>query len=179
VIKSKWGKLGAALAGVTVAVLLGAGACDDIPQDASSKAKADRAAEAAKTIPCGATNESPNCKNLAERRRREADPNKKTYIYLYNFDGSIKGYFVAKGVVSSTLSQMGPTDTVIYYDKGSYGNSTSTVEAPGDDGTYGTDAPGIFFFTANGVYVQFSGDYVASDAPLPLKVKNLETNEFD
>lgn len=171
-------KLWLLIPAVLTAVLLGAADCDENTPTASDQAAKARADEAAKVVPCGSANQSPNCRNLIERRKRESDPNKQIYIYLYNFDGSIKGYFVAVGVVSSTQSQMGPTDTVIIHDRGSYGNTSSTVEAPGDDGTYGPDAPGIFFFTQSGAYVQFSGDYVVVDRPLKLKVKNLETDQF-
>lgn len=163
-------KLGFVLAALVAAVALGAGSCDDAPNNASDQAKADRAKQAATVVKCGAVNDSLECKNLKKREQRNNQPNAIGYVYLYNFDGSIKGYFVVKGKVSSTQSQMGPTDDVIYYDRGSYGNSATTVEAPGDDGSYGPNEDGIFFFTVDDVMVTYSGDYVLSDAPLKLTV---------
>lgn len=169
----KYGKIASILGAVAVSVLLTAGACDDATPNASKDAAAVRADEAAKTVACGKPGESLECKNLAEFKRRNSDPNKIQYVYLYNFDGSIKGYFAIKGKVSSRQSQMGPTDTTITYDRGSYGNSVTTVEAPGDDGSYGPNEDGIFFFTTSGVMVTYSGEYIVTDAPLKLEVKQL------
>lgn len=164
-------KLWLVIPAITVAVLLGAADCDDSP--AVDAAKQQRQEEAQKTVLCGRPGESLECKNLAEFKRRNSDPNKIQYVYLYNFDGSIKGYFAIKGKVSSRQSQMGPTDTTITLDRGSYGNSLTTVEAPGDDGSYGPNEEGIFFFTTSGVLVTYSGEYIVTDAPLALEVKKL------
>lgn len=169
---SKFGKIGAFVA-VLVAGLALTACSDDSTPSASDVAKADRAKQAATVVKCGQPAESLECKNLKEREHRNSDPNRIGYVYLYNFDGSIKGYFAVKGKVSSTQSQMGPTDDVIYYDRGSYGNSTSTVEAPGDDGSYGPNEEGIFFFLVNGTMVTYSGEYLLSDQPLALEVKKL------
>src|SRR5688500_8236354 len=98
-----------AIGGVLAAVLLSASSCDSATDSASDKAKADRANQAASVVKCGEAKESLECKNLKEREKRNSDPNRIGYVYLYNFDGSIKGYFVVKGKVSSTQSQMGPT----------------------------------------------------------------------
>jgi len=163
-----------AIGGVLALVLLGAGSCDEPNKDASEQAKQDRAQQAASVVKCGQAKESLECKNLREREKRNSDPNRIGYVYLYNFDGSIKGYFAVKGKVSSTQSQMGPTDDVIYYDRGSYGNSATTVEAPGDDGSYGPNEEGIFFFLLNGgTMVTYSGEYILTDKPLELAVKQL------
>lgn len=166
-------KTAAIVAALVAAVALGAGACDDAPTTASDQAKADRAQQAASVVKCGKPNDSLECKNLKERERRNSQPNAIGYVYLYNWDGSVKGYFTIKGKVSSTQSQMGPTDDVIYYDRGSYGNSATTVEAPGDDGSYGPNEQGIFFFTTEGIMVTYSGEYVLADGPLRLSTNKL------
>ena len=44
------------------------------------------------------------------------------------------------------------------------------------DGTYGANNPGIRFFTASGIAVEWAGagaTYLYSDAPLPLNVPKL------
>jgi len=166
-------KVVAVIAALAAAVALGAGACDETPTSSSDQAKKDRAQQAATVIKCGAADDSLECKNLKERERRNSKPNAIGYVYLYNWDGTVKGYFTIKGKVSSTQSQMGPTDDVIYYDRGSYGNSATTVEAPGDDGSYGPNEEGIFFFTTEGIMVTYSGEYVLSDGPLRLSTNKL------
>jgi hypothetical protein len=46
-------------------------------------------------------------------------------------------------------------------------------EAAGDDGSYGPNENGIFFFTTEGVMVTYSGEYVLSDGPLKLSENKL------
>jgi hypothetical protein len=153
------------LAAVTAMYATMGSACEP---SAESKADQQRAEKAANNVLCGEKGESLECKNLREKEKRNSDPNRIGYVYLYNFDGSIKGYFVVKGKVSSTQSQMGPMDLLYTH---SYGNTT--LEAAGDDGTYGPNENGIFFFLVNGTMVTYSGEYILSDAPLELETKKL------
>jgi hypothetical protein len=146
--------------GLVALVLLSASSCES---DAETKAREQREAKSKSVVLCGEANDSLECKNLKERERRNSQPNAIGYVYLYNFDGSVKGYFTIKGKVSSTQSQMGPMDTTMTH---SYGNLN--MEAPGDDGSYGPNESGIFFFTTEGTMVTYSGEYVLSDAPLRL-----------
>ncbi len=46
-------------------------------------------------------------------------------------------------------------------------NTTSRIEmdSPGDDGSYGQNEDGIFFFTTQGVFHQWNGLFSLSDAP--------------
>lgn len=122
-------------------------------------------------ILCGDKGESLECVNLREKEKRNSDPNRIGYVYLYNFDGSIKGYFVVKGKVSSTQSQMAPMDTIVDPCGSSY--CPQVMEAAGDDGTYGPNEPGIFFFLMNGTMVTYSGEYILTDKPLELQVRQL------
>lgn len=151
------------------AALLAAGvsltACDE------DKALEQRQQKAARVVACGEPNESLECRNLKERERRNSQPNAIGYVYLYNFDGSVKGYFTVKGKVSSTQSQMGAMDTIV--DPCSSSFCPEIMEAPGDDGSYGPNEEGIFFFTTEGAMVTYSGEYVLSDAPLKLSDKKL------
>jgi len=141
--------------------------------DASQKAKQDREEKASTVILCGAPNDSLECKNLKEREKRNSDPSKIQYVYLYNFDGSIKGYFTVKGKVSSTQSQMAPMDVLVDGCNRSGEDCPQAMEAAGDDGSFGPNESGIFFFTTEGVMVTYSGDYLLSDAPLKLDVRKL------
>ena len=158
-------KIAVVAVGLAAVVLLGAGSCESTAEE---KARQQRENKSASVVLCGENNDSLECKNLKERERRNSQPNAIGYVYLYNFDGSVKGYFTIKGKVSSTQSQMGPMDSL---DTHSYGNTV--LEAPGDDGSYGPNENGIFFFTTEGVMVTYSGEYVLSDAPLKLSTTKL------
>lgn len=105
--------------------------------------------------------------NLKERLLRTNKPDALGYVYLMSF-GKIIGYYTVKGKVSSTQSQMTTGDLVTKTcDNGCEFN---VVTAPGDDGSYGQNEQGIFFFTTEGAFVTTSLDYVWSDQPLPLEV---------
>lgn len=152
----------ATLAAIAV---FGLTACSEDP------AVKERNDKAARIVKCGAANDSLECKNLKERERRNSQPSAIGYVYLYNFDGSVKGYFTIKGKVSSTQSQMGPMDDLV----NGCGSSAcyEVMEAAGDDGSYGPNEAGIFFFTTEGVMVTYSGEYVLSDGPLKLSTNRL------
>jgi hypothetical protein len=106
--------------------------------------------------------------NLGEKRDRENNPTAQRYVYLMNF-GTIVGYYIIVGKVSSSGSQIAPEQEVIrQYSEG------FILDSAKDDGTYGDGDPGIFFFTADGIMVETSLDYVVSDAPLAIDVPRLE-----
>lgn len=141
--------------------------------ESSQKAKADREAKASHIVLCGEANDSLECKNLKERERRNSLPNAIGYVYLYNWDGTVKGYFTIKGKVSSTQSQMAPMDVLVDGCNRSGEDCPQAMEAAGDDGSFGPNETGIFFFTTEGVMVTYSGEYVLSDAPLKLSDNKL------
>lgn len=111
-------------------------------------------------------------RNLRERLLRFNKPQKIGYLYVMSF-GKFVGYYVVKGKVSSVQSQM--TTTVQTWDCGG-ANGGCSVESIGDDGSFGPNEGGdrgIFFFTAQGVMVETTLDWVYSDAPLKIDVPNL------
>lgn len=106
-------------------------------------------------------------RNLRERLLRTNDPTRIGYVYLLSFSKPL-GYYVIKGKVSSTQSQMTTDNLVIDRREGDV-----VVNAPGDDGSYGSNESGIFFFTTEGVMVTTDLDYVYSDQPIPFDVPKL------
>ncbi len=109
--------------------------------------------------------------NLRDKLLRTNDPAKIGYVYLTNF-GTIFGYYTVKGKVSSNQSQM-TTDQLII-NRFSTSGDGAVVNAPGDDGSYGPNEPGIFFFTTSGTLVTTDLNYIWSDQPLPLDVPRLD-----
>lgn len=113
--------------------------------------------------------------NVSKRAQIFNTPDKISYIYLVSF-GKVMAFYTVKGKVSSLQSYMVPTDKVVNYD-GSVCSSWHVsgdcyvVEAPDIDGTYGNNVAGIFFFTTEGAYVEWKGDYMMSDQPLKLSTQ--------
>lgn len=111
-------------------------------------------------------------RNIRERLLRTNKAEAIGYVYLMSF-GKIIGYYVVKGKVTSTQSQMTTTDLVESCN--AYSTACAvTVPAPGDDGSYGDNEPGIFFFTQSGQMVTTSLDYIWSDNPLPIDVPRFD-----
>lgn len=154
-----------AIASLPLLLVGGLAACSNSTPEAQ-KAFEDRISKASSNILCGDPKESLECKNLREKEKRNSDPNRIGYVYEVNFDGSTNGYWVVKGKVSSTQSQMGAMDMVVdVCPLTDY--CPEIMEAPGDDGTYGPNEDGIFFFLADGTMVTYNGIYRLSDRPLP------------
>jgi hypothetical protein len=90
-------------------------------------------------------------------------------VYLLGDTGTYLGYYAIKGKGSSTQSQMTADQTELTH--GSYGQSVEN--APGDDGSYGANEDGIFFFTVEGVMVTTNMHYIVSDQALSVRAPKL------
>lgn len=81
------------------------------------------------------------------------------YIVLLTEGGAVVGSFVVDGKVSSLNSFLTP-DSEYYGYGGNYNRWLSDV-----DGSYGQNDSGIFFFTVDGKYIEWTGIYLYSDIP--------------
>jgi prepilin-type N-terminal cleavage/methylation domain-containing protein len=131
----------------------------------------------AKAIPVPQLQTSSERKNVAKRAEIFNNEEKISYIYLVSY-GKVMAFYTVQGKVSSLRSYMTPVEQIV--DR--YGNpctsgkeddrcsSTETfvISAPDIDGTYGENVEGIFFFTTEGAYVEWKGEYMMSDQPLKL-----------
>jgi hypothetical protein len=105
--------------------------------------------------------------NLKRKKDREEKADMLRYVYIMNF-GTVVGYYVAKGKISSSGSQVGPETEVLRELSGN-----PVVDSAQDDGSYGAGDPGIFFFTADDIMVETSLDYVVADQPISIDVPRL------
>ena len=81
------------------------------------------------------------------------------YVILLAESGSVVGKFTVDGKVSSLNSFLTP-------DSEYYSVSSGTNRWLADvDGSYGENDNGIFFFTPDGKYVEWTGIYMYSDIP--------------
>lgn len=95
------------------------------------------------------------------------------YIVLLTESGSLIGSFVVDGKVSSLNSFLTPDTT-------EYLNSSSAKWLADVDGSYGENDNGIFFFTPDGKYIEWTGIYLYSDIPFEVEEPILKvgvTNE--
>jgi hypothetical protein len=80
------------------------------------------------------------------------------YVVLFTESGGVVGRFVVEGKVSSLNSYLTP-------DSEYYSSDYSTKWLPDIDGSYGNNDDGIFFFTPDGKYIEWTGVYLYSDIP--------------
>lgn len=80
------------------------------------------------------------------------------YIVLFTESGSVVGRFVVDGKVSSLNSYLTP-------DSEAYSSGYQLDWIADVDGSYGENDAGIFFFTPDGKYVEWTGTYLYSDIP--------------
>lgn len=85
------------------------------------------------------------------------------YAVLLTESGSVVGKFTVDGKVSSLNSFLTPDSEYYEYSAGQY--STTNAWLSDVDGSYGENDTGIFFFTPDGKYVEWSGIYLYSDIP--------------
>lgn len=106
------------------------------------------------------------------------------YIVLVTEAGSILGSFVVDGKVSSLNSFLTPDSE--YYEKNlgtSSGYGYYSVDKWSNkwladvDGSYGENDTGIFFFTPDGKYIEWTGTYLYSDIPFEVENPVLKVGE--
>ena len=85
------------------------------------------------------------------------------YIVLFSHDVTV-GSFVVDGKVSSLNSFLTPDSEYYEVALGSEGTRYNRWLAD-VDGSYGANDSGIFFFTPDGKYIEWTGDYLYSDIP--------------
>lgn len=108
------------------------------------------------------------------------------YIVLFTESGSVVGSFVVDGKVSSLNSFLTPDSE--YYEKNtSYRSGYTDLSRNVDDysnkwiadvdGSYGENDNGIFFFTTDGKYIEWTGTYLYSDIPFVVDDPILKVGE--
>lgn len=86
--------------------------------------------------------------------------------YIVLFSGNVVvGSFVVDGKVSSLNSFLTPDSEYYEQEYGREGWSNGNKWLADVDGSYGQNDSGIFFFTPDGKYIEWSGDYLYSDIP--------------
>lgn len=89
------------------------------------------------------------------------------YIILLTDNGAVVGKFIVDGKVSSLNSFLTPDSE--YYER----DTNIPTRADNDwladvDGSYGENDNGIFFFTPDGRYIEYTGIYLYSDIPFEI-----------
>lgn len=157
-------------AGMIVALGLSLGACSTDDSASGKAAKSEEAISGDTANRSLAVVGKPDVKAFAEKanlkRRYEAldSPTATGYVYLINY-GLIFAEMRVKGKVSSMNSQF--TNPERYRGCGTDCGVTLPQQEP--DGSYGANPEGIFFWTTDGIYKEWTGDYLYSKERLDLR----------
>ena len=87
------------------------------------------------------------------------------YIVLFTDNGAVVGRYIVDGKVSSLNSYLSPDSE--YYELvygGRYAKENNWLADV--DGSYGENDNGIFFFTPDGNYYEWTGTYLYTDVPV-------------
>jgi hypothetical protein len=157
-------------------VLLGSGCVSSAPRQSSqqkeSQTTEDNQQRLINQIPVPQLQDSLERRNVVKRTELFNDSEKISYVYLTSF-GKVMAFYTVKGKVSSLQSYLNPPERLV---RGNGSRCSGwddesgciSVSAPEVDGTYGENPQGIFFFTTEGAYVEWNGEYMVSDQPLRL-----------
>lgn len=85
------------------------------------------------------------------------------YVVLFTNNGGVVGRFVVEGKVTSLNSYLTPDSEFYEYSAGESSRKNNWLADV--DGSYGENDSGIFFFTPDGKYIEWTGTYLYSDIP--------------
>lgn len=155
----------------SMCVLLVTVGCDDDRKDNTQRLEQNLTEEQQevhlKAVPMPQLKTSQERKNLVRRLETFNTEDKVSYIYLVNY-GKVMAFYTVKGKVSSVNSLLTTPDQIVDQWHGGHGYQSHVVSSPDLDGSYGTNGDAIFFFTTDGTYVEWKGDYMLCDKPLKL-----------
>jgi hypothetical protein len=142
-------------------------ACEEAPSSVKEDRKLTEQNQSKKNKVVG----FPKVKNFAESQQLKRyyeevdDPNRTGYVYLLNY-GKIMAEYTVKGKVSSLNSSFTAPETA---QKVCDGCDRQVLPQAEPDGSYGDYPDGIFFWTTDGVLIEWSGDYQYSTERLELR----------
>lgn len=103
--------------------------------------------------------------NISKRLTTFSDPAKISYIYLVSY-GKVMAFYTVKGKITSGSKRLTANDRQVNTNWSS--PDVVVMSSPELDGTYGNSDPYVYFWTTDGTYVQWNGEYMMADQPLQL-----------
>lgn len=140
--------------------------CIDTDRDPGAKhVQAEKAKIAADSI---RFSENAEIDNIKHRLELTADPGKLGFILLLNAAGQPIMYEGVRGKVTSSTKRLTQPDRMPCWNE-----HPCVMAAPADEGTWGTSDSYVYYWNTEGVYRQWSGNYLYSDQPIRLRVEPL------
>lgn len=153
---------------ITSSLLLIISACDPAPPSAKDIAAAKGESMAENALGNGNNAEQ---KNIQRRLKLTGQPGLIGYVVLLNDMGKPVMYTTVKGKLTSGGKRLTQPQKDVYTASGHM-----VMDAPSDEGTWGSSSPYIYFWDTNDRYHQWSGQYLYSDQPIRLNEEPLVIN---
>jgi len=149
-------------------------ACEPPSRSAPKKEQqSEKAAKAAESLNFTANAEIDNIKRRLELTN---DPEIVGFVLLLNEMGQPIMYTSVVGKITSSGKRLtapeGCRSGKNIHPRYCYSQDTVTI-APSDEGTWGSSSPYVYFWTAQGQYVQWNGKYLYSDKPFRTSIEPL------
>lgn len=145
--------------------------CEPTTQAAApvKKTQAQKAEETANSI---TFTENSEIDNIKKRLELTSQPGLLGFIILLNDAGQPILYEGVKGKITSSGKRLTRPYDIKQADCGEF-YCDRDYGSPSDEGTWGSSSPYVFYWNTEGVYRQWSGDYLYSDKPFRLQVEPL------
>lgn len=153
--------------------------CSEVSQPKSSSG----VSKASTTVQTDQNGNTVEQRNIMERLKRDNLAGSIKHLYVISaYSGQVIIYSTVKGKVTSSSKRLTPSEI---NGKNTYGfpikignEFYNTNEVLGDDGSYGSSDPYIYWFDVKGVYHQhyLSGGQIVHISDQPLSVKNIIIN---
>jgi hypothetical protein len=111
--------------------------------------------------------------NIKRRVEFINQPDRIGYLYLLSDNGQLIKEVQVLGKASSLNNYITPMEELTVGRVNGFGSKTYVAEAPDLDGTWGTRPEGIFWFTPDGVYQEWTGLYLYSSERMTFNTKPL------
>lgn len=148
---------------ILVAVAVSLGGCQPSTSAPAKLSQADKAAAAANSI---VFTDNAEIANIKRRVELTSKPGLLGYIVLFGQGGQS-----VIGKVTSAGKRLTPPYAINTFHNGNGGTSGIQVPSPSDEGTWGSGDSYIYYWTPDGSYRQWSGEYLYSDKPIRLNVQ--------
>lgn len=150
---------------LTMLALIMLSGCDEFQKSTRTESKVNEsnAKRVIANTPTPTIERSLERENLAKRAKFINQPNRVGYLYLLTENGQLIREEQVQGKVSSLNSYLTPMEE--YYQSG------AVLSSPDIDGTWGENQDGIFWFTPEGVYREWTGKYLFSSERLDFEIK--------
>lgn len=148
--------------------------CGPVPQGPAKPAKVTQAAKAAEAADSIQFSENAEIENIKRRLELTSNPGQIGFVLLMNEMAQPVMYASVKGKITSGSKRLTSPEAEYRWNCDEYANTCRRIGvAPSDEGTFGSSGEYIYFWTADGQYIQWNDKYLYSDKPFRTSVPPL------